>query len=263
MADPNLSHLKLFYTGGGSNSNTTLSIGGAISSAAVGSQTLTATTTLISGVTLVNGQLNDPGNGTLTFSPTLKTLSWQPFNGSVGVPVDVSVDGQYFIQGASNGGGITVTVVAASLPTSVTTTTITVADVTQQLFLDQTKAESDAGVTKYHCFAIKNTHSTGDMVSVLAWIIANTPGADTITIALDSLAAGAGSTGPTAVADENTAPSGLTFVSPASSAAVDALAIGTLTAGQCRFIWLKQFTPSGISVKTPNNTFKLGWSMRA
>jgi hypothetical protein len=261
-SDPNLSDLKLYYSGGGSNAVTTLSIGGAISSARVLSQTATGLTTL-TGVTIDDALGNGIGAGTLTYTASTTSLTWQPYGGSVGTAVVVNANGSYFIQGASNGGGLCITVVVASLPTSNVSNTITVANQTQKLFLNQTKAESNAGVTKYHCFAIKNAHATLDMIEVKLWIAENTPGADTNALYLDPLAAGTGGTGPTAVATENTAPAASTFVTPDSATHADVLSVGTLTAGQCRFFWVRQLTPAGVTTATTSNTFKIGVSMRA
>lgn len=260
--DPSLADLQLFYSGGGSNSVTTASIGGAISSARVLSQSATGLTTL-TGITIDDALGNGVGAGTLNYTASTKTLTWQPYGGSVGTAVDISVSGKYFVQGANSGGGLCVTVVAASLPTSNTTNTITIANQTEKLFLNQTKAESNAGVTKYHCFAVKNAHATLDMIEVKLWVAANTPGADTCALYLDPIVAGAGGTGPTAVANENTAPGGSTFVTPDSVTHADVLNVGTLTAGQCRFFWVRQLTPAGITTATAANTFNIGVSMRA
>ena len=262
MSDPTLADLQLFYSGGGSNSNTTISIGGAISSARILSQSATGITTL-TGVTIDDALGNGVGAGTLTYTSSSKTLTWQPYGGSVGTAVDVSANGKYFIQGANSGGGLCVTVVAASLPTSNTTNVVTIANQTEKLFLNQTKAESNAGVTKYHCFAIKNTHATLNMIEVTLWVAENTPGADTCALYLDPIVAGTGGTGPTAVANETTAPAASTFVTPDSATHADALNIGTLTPGQCRFFWVRQLTPANVTTATAANTFKVGVSMRA
>jgi hypothetical protein len=262
MADPTLADLKLYYSGGGSNAVTTLSIGGAISSARVTSQAATAPTT-VTGVTINDALGNDVGVGTLSYTASTTSLRWQPYNGSSGTAVDVSAGGDFFIQGANSGGGLCVTVVAANLPTSNTTNSITISNQTEKLFLNQSKSESNVGVTKYHCFAIKNAHATMDMIEVKLWIAENTPGADTNSLYLDPLVASNGAVGPTAVANENTAPGGSTFVTPDSATHADVLSVGTLTAGQCRFFWVKQLTPASVTTATLENTFKIGVSMRA
>ena len=261
--DPTLADLHLYYTGAGSNSTTTLSIGGDISSVRVTSQSTSGLDTL-SGVTIDDAVGNGVGAGTLTYTASTTSLTWQPFGGSVGTAVNVGTNGTYAIQGGSNGGALLITVVAASLPTNNVSNTITVANRTEKFFLNQTKAESDAGVTKYHCFAIKNVHATLPIVGIKLWVSENTPGADTMALYLDPLTAGDGSTtSPTPVANENTAPTASTFVTPDSVSHADVLSVGTLTAGQVRFFWVRQLTPAGVSTKTTANTFKLGMFMRS
>lgn len=261
MADPTLADLQIYYSGAGSNSTPSASIGGAASSVRVLSQTASALTTL-TGVVIDDAAGNSPGAGTLTYTASTTSFTWQPFGGSTGTAVVANANGRYFIQGANNGGGLCITVTFASLPTATTSNTVTIANQTQKLFADQTKAESDAGVTKYHCFFVKNAHLTLPMVDVKVYIAANTPGGDTNAVFLDPLAAGTGASGPTAVVNENTAPAASTFVVPDSITHADVLNIGTLTAGQGRFVWIRQLTPSGITVATPVNTFSLGLYLR-
>ena len=255
--------LKIYYTGAGSNSTPSLSIGGDISSVQVLSQTVTGLTTL-TGVTINQGLGNSEGTGTLTYTQSTGSLTWTPPSGSIGTAVVVSTNGDYFIQGGSNGGALAITVVAASLPTSNVSNTLTVTNLEEKFFSHTTKAESLAGVTKYHAFAIKNTHATDSMVAIKLWVAENTPGEDTCALYLDPLAAGDGSTtSPTAVANENTAPAASTFVTPDSATHADVLSVGTLTAGQVRFFWVRQLVPANVTTAYPDNTFKLGLAVSA
>lgn len=262
MANASLADLRLFYSGGGSNSVTTLSIGGAISSARVTSQTTSFTGALASAITVNDAEGNGVGDGTLSFTAATKTLTWAPYGGTVGTAVDISANGTYFVQGGNNGGGLDITVVAASLPTSNTQATVTVANRTEKMFASQTKAESNSGVTKYHCFAIKNTHASLTITDITLWIAENTPGADSMALYLDPIVAGSGGTGPTAVANENTEPGSATWVVPDSYTHANVLSVGTLTTGQCRFFWIRQVTPAGVDTITTANTFRLGMRMR-
>lgn len=262
MANASLADLRLFYSGGGSNSDTTLSIGGAISSTRVTSQSASFSGALASAITINDAMGNAEGAGTLTYTASTGKATWQPYGGSVGTAVTINANGTYFLQGGNNGGGLDVTVAAANLPTSTTSASVTIANRTEKFFLSQTKAESDAGVTKYHCFAIKNTHASLTITGIKLWISENTPGADNIALYLDPIAASNGATGPTAVANENTAPSGATWVVPDSLTHTDALSVGTLTSGQCRFFWIRQVTPAGVDTITTANTFKIGIYMR-
>lgn len=259
--DPNLANLAIYYSGGGANSTPSASIGGAISSSRVLSQTATGVT--MTGVTVNDAEGNDPGDGTLTYTPASTSFTWTPYGGTTGDAVVVSEDGVYSIQGGSNGGALLVTIVFASLPTATTSDTITIANQTQKFFADITKAEADTGVTRYHCFALKNTHATLPIVGIKLYIAANTPGADTKTLYLDPLAASNGSVGPTAVANETTAPAASTFVAPTSATHASALAVGTLAAGECRFFWIKEDVPASTDTATAVNTFSLGIYARA
>ena len=258
MADPSFADLAFYYTGAGSNSTTSLSIGGDISSVRIRFQACTGLTTL-TGVTLDDGFGNLEGDGTLSYTVSTTSLTWTPYGGSAGTAVDISADGTYFVQGANDGGGLCITVVAASLPTANTSNTVTVVNNEEKWYLDQTKAESLAGVTKYHCWAVKNVHATLPIIGIKLWIAENTPGQDTMSLFLDSLAAGDGATtSPTPVADENTAPAASTFVTPDSKTHASVLSMGDLTAAQVRFFWTKQTTPAAVTAKKLGNTFKLG-----
>ncbi len=260
MANANLAELQQYYSGGGSNSVTTASIGGAISSARVLSQSVSSFTTM-TGVTVDDAMGNGVGDGTFVYTASGTTAQWSPNGGALGDGLDISSGGVFFVQGANNGGGLCVTVSAVDLPTSNVTNTLTVANLTEKHFLNQTKDESDVGVTKYHCFAYKNT-SSETMKNITLYISENTPGADTISIGLDPLAASDGSVGPTAVANENTAPSGVTFYAPTSKDDTSALVIGDLLPGECRFYWVKQLTPPEVDVATIANTYQIGIYMR-
>ncbi len=259
---PSAAHLIVYYTGAGSNSDPTLSIGGDISSQKLTHQSVTGS--LPTGITVLDAFGNGVGVGTLTYTSSTTSIQWQPYLGSIGTAVDISVSGNYFIQGASNGGGIAITVDAANLPTSNSSSSLTIANQTQKYFTNVTKALSDTGVTRYHAFAIKNTHSTDPIIGIKLFISANTPGADNITLYLDPLAAGDGSTtSPTPVANETTAPAGATWVAPDSATHADALSVGDLTAGQVRFFWMREVVPAGVSTSTDANTFALGCYLRA
>jgi hypothetical protein len=258
MANANLSELHQFYTGAGSNSDPSLSLGGNQSSVRVLSQTVSGFTTL-TGVVADDAIGNSIGDGTISFTASSTTITWLPSGGAQGTTVDIGTDGSYFVQGAGNGGGLLLTVVAASLPTSNVSNTLTIANQTEKHFLDQTKNESDTGVTKYHCFSFKNT-SAEPIKDVTLYISENTPGSDGISLALDPLAAATGITGPTSIVE--TVGPGLTFVAPDSRTHADALDMGDLLPSESRYYWVQQITPPGIVTATTANTHKIGVYMR-
>jgi hypothetical protein len=97
-------------------------------------------------------------------------------------------------------------------------------------------AESSAGDTEYRCIYVKNTHASLTLQSAKVWIQTQTPSADTsIEIGLGSSAVNG--TEQT-VANENTAPTSVTFSTAANEGA--ALSIGNIPNGQHKAIWIKR-----------------------
>jgi len=89
------------------------------------------------------------------------------------------------------------------------------------------------------------------MNAMLVWIDANTPFVDdSVTIAIETPVSGAIQT----IADESTAPTGLTFSSAATEGA--ALSIGNLAAGATYGVWIKR-TVNPTSQRYPNNSFSI------
>lgn len=102
-------------------------------------------------------------------------------------------------------------------------------------------AESSAGDTEYRCFYVHNAHATLTMQNSVVWIQSNTTSTDTaIEIALGSSAVNG--TEQT-VANESTAPTGVTFSSPANQGA--ALSIGNIPPGEHKAIWVKRIVNAG------------------
>lgn len=104
------------------------------------------------------------------------------------------------------------------------------------LFDVVSSAESSAGDTEYRCFYVHNAHATLTMQNSVIWIQSNTTSADTsIEIGLGSSAVNG--TEQT-VANESTAPTGVTFSAPANQGA--ALSIGNVPPGEHKAVWVKR-----------------------
>lgn len=104
------------------------------------------------------------------------------------------------------------------------------------LFDIVSSAESAAGDTEYRCFYVHNAHATLTMQNSVIWIQSNTTSTDTtIEIALGSSAVNG--TEQT-VANESTAPTGVTFSAPANQGA--ALSIGNVLPGEHKAVWVKR-----------------------
>ena len=102
-------------------------------------------------------------------------------------------------------------------------------------------AETTAGDTEYRCFYVHNAHATLALENAVIYIQSNTPSADTsVEIAVGSAAVNG--TEQT-VANESTAPTGVTFSSAANLGA--ALALGNIPAGQHRAVWVKRIVNAG------------------
>ena len=273
-----LAQLQWRLSGGAANTTPGSSIGGIMSTVAGGvilSQLATASASPTGGVTLGDARGNAIGSGTLTFtySATAPTLQWTPYAGSIGTAVDVSANGTYTLQGGSNGGTIKVTVVSASLPGASRTEAIAITAQDQKLFDDITKVEADTGKTYYRCIYLYNSGTvatTDDKIDIEVFISSNTSGADTISIGLatqDPDTGGAtgvaGTDFPAAVADEFTAPAGVTFSSPTSAAPLTAFAL-TSAAGvtYAQGIWIKREVPAGTYTETLENSFTLGYNVK-
>jgi hypothetical protein len=109
------------------------------------------------------------------------------------------------------------------------------------LFDDISDTEAASGVVDYRCFYILNGNATDTLTTAKVYISTNTPSSDTtIAIGLDPAGVGDGAaTGvATTIADEDSAPAGVTFSTPSNSGA--ALAIGDLANGEAQAVWVRR-----------------------
>lgn len=104
-------------------------------------------------------------------------------------------------------------------------------------------AESSSGEDEYRCIYLHNAHGSLTLQNAKVWISTNTPSADTeIQIGLGTSAING--TEQT-VANENTAPTSVTFSLAASEGA--ALSIGNIPFGQHKAIWIRRHINAGAS----------------
>lgn len=117
------------------------------------------------------------------------------------------------------------------------------------LFDDVSGAESAAGDIEYRCFYVHNNNGSLVLQNAVIWIDANTTG-NRIAIGLGTSAVNG--TEQT-VANEDTAPAGVTFSQPANKGA--GIALGNIPAGQHRAVWIRRT----IAASTPasNDTYNL------
>jgi hypothetical protein len=127
---------------------------------------------------------------------------------------------------------------------------ITVTEVTPSTIFDTVNStEASSGDTEYRCIYVKNTNGSIALQSAVLWIVTDANPGD-IAIALG----GEGKNGTAeTVANENTAPVGESFTSPASKGA--GLSLGTLNAGDTYPIWVRRTIPA--STGAANDSFTI------
>lgn len=138
-------------------------------------------------------------------------------------------------------GGARSTAGGGVVPTSLTA---------NSLFDDVTGAEEQAGDIEYRCVYLRNTGGV-DAQSTVVWLSANTADADT-TIDIGLGTSAVNGTEQT-VANENTAPSGVTFSAPTTEGA--GLSIGTLATTEHKALWLRRTVTAAAGAS--NDTFTL------
>lgn len=110
------------------------------------------------------------------------------------------------------------------------------------LFPDATGDENAASNVDYQCLFVHNAHASLTYQNVVVWMSAEVSGGANCAIAIDSTAAsahGGSSAQALQVANKNTAPAGpLSFSSPTTK--LTGLSLGSLTAGQCRAVWVRR-----------------------
>lgn len=250
-----LSDLNWYLSGGGSNTDPDASLGGA-KGAQIGSQVISGT---LAGVSIDRSEGNAEGNGTLTYIQGDGTLTWAAYGDAAGSPVDVSVDGEHILFSGTTG-YLVITVTNSLLPGANDSASISVTQPRNSLFDDITKDESFAGDTEYRCFYVWNDHASDALIECAAYVASQPNGNDSVEIGLDPGGVNDGTTPAVTVADESTAPSGVTFSSPSDSGT--ALSIGDLPAGQGIAIWVKRTVPNRTLTSTQSDKLQIAIEVR-
>lgn len=241
MPEINLAYLELRLSGGASNQNPALSLGGSVTTKRILSKMATGITN-ITGLVLDDAPGSANGAGTLVFTAADQTLQWTPNGGIAGEPVPLTADGRYAIPGGE--GYLFVTALVEELPAFDQSDTVLVSPVTNALFDDISKLESFEGDTEVRCFYLYNAHPTEPFIGCKVYIGAQPVGADTLMLGIDPAGIGDGSSTGVAMTtvNENTTPAGVTFSTPAAMGS--ALSIGSLAAGQCQALWQRRSVPA-------------------
>lgn len=110
------------------------------------------------------------------------------------------------------------------------------------LFDDISGAENAASTVDYRCIFVHNSNASNTLQNAVIWLSAETAGGASIAIATDNIAASAiasGSTQAATIANETTAPTGVSaFSSPTTQGA--GLSLGNIPSGQCKAFWIRR-----------------------
>jgi hypothetical protein len=129
---------------------------------------------------------------------------------------------------------------ATSLGDQISTTEITAASL-HALFDVVTGDENAASEAEYRCFFVHNDHATLTWFSPKVWISSETAGGAAIAIGLDPVgvsAKGSASAQAATIANENTAPTSVTFSSPTTKGT--GLAPADVPAGSVFAVWVRR-----------------------
>ena len=121
------------------------------------------------------------------------------------------------------------------------------------LFDDVSSAEATAGSVEYRCFYVHNANETLTLIAPKVWIQANTPSATT-TVALGLGSSVQGGEEQT-VANETSAPSGVSFTEPSDFAG--GIALGDIPAGGHRAVWIRRTVNAGTAAIADSFTLRV------
>lgn len=250
------------YSGGSGNSDPNASLGGAASGVEVDAQDASGFTN-ITGVSLRYAAGNTTGDGTLVWDYTVEEMTWQEAGGSVGPAVTITSDGRYTVwtgdgSGGEGSGYLVLDVTYADLPGSDASDTLTVSQLSNNIWDDVTKDEAVNGDVEYRCLYLYNRFSD-TLLDARVWVEAQPIGNDELDLGLDPSGIGDGTSTGVAqtISDEGTAPSNVSFSRPSDYSS--GIQIGDLGAGQTIAVWLRRTVPGGTSTVEPNDLSRVGF----
>lgn len=174
------------------------------------------------------------------------------------MPVAAS-DMKYKFSVAAAAGNTTAGAAASSLGDQISTTELTDNSL-HNLFDEMTGEENAASESEYRCFFIHNAHASLSATNIRVYILSETSGGASIAIGVDTTAAsaiGSGSAQAVTVADENTAPAGVSFSTPVTLGT--AINIGDLAPGQCRAIWVRRTGADSAALANDGAVLRVAW----
>lgn len=141
---------------------------------------------------------------------------------------------------AAAAGNTTAGTAATSLGDQISTTAWA-GGVANDLYDDISGAENAASTVDYRCIFVHNSNASNALENAVVYLSAEVAGGASIAVGADTTAASviaSGSTQALTVANETTAPAGVTFSSPTTVGA--GVALGNIPAGQCKAFWIRR-----------------------
>lgn len=120
-------------------------------------------------------------------------------------------------------------------------------------FDNVSSAEAAAGDAEYRLIYVHNNHGSLAMLGAKIWIASQTPSAET-TVDIGLGTSAVNGTEQT-VANESTAPSGVSFSAPADFAS--GLALGDIPAGQHKAVWVRRTVTAGAAAANDGFTLRV------
>lgn len=201
-------NIDVFLSGGTSNADPDLSLGGIISATKLFGQLPVYDTTAIAGVTLLDAA--NLLSMELIFVYATKLLSIKEVGEPLAaITVDISVDGDYVLATPDASIELSVSVANASLPVSDATVTVTATNIMHNLFDAVSSADSQIGDINYRHVYLKNKTATA--LSLKAIINTQLSGLDYIEVGFENTSSGSVDS---LLPNENSAPTGVTFNAP-------------------------------------------------
>jgi hypothetical protein len=151
----------------------------------------------------------------------------------------------------------------ASLGKYVSTTAIVDATV-NNLFDNVSGDENAASVVDYRLFFVHNNHATLTMLSPVIYIQSETASGASISIGADTTAASAKASAAAqalTIANETTAPAGVTFSAPTTKAG--GISLGDIPAGQVKGVWVRRTAANTAAVDLDGAVLKVEWDTAA
>lgn len=239
---PTQADIEYRLSGGAANTSAAASLGGAMSTASfpdgfIRSNNVSVTTP-ISGITVLDAPRSNAGAGTLEYTTAGTLATWASFGSAAGNEVNIGTTGRYTLYALDGIQALRISVVAGSLPGSDASTAITVSKNAGGLLDNITATDSINGHTNYRCFYIYNV-SASTLSNFRIWLY-TVPSGSNIAIGLDPAGTGGSAT---TIADENTAPSGVTFTTPTNSG--DGLFVSSVATTGKFGVWVRRTVTAG------------------